>query len=317
MKCGQKIPPQSEWTTRDVEARVHSHYMGQRGGEHTWRYEVTFRNTGRDTVQMLSRHWVFVDMNGREHEMKGPGARGVTPVLGPGDSWSYESSTSLATRAGSMHGSFQFEVIKEHRYDASTGASTQSDSPSSFDVRIARLALSADGTAENAPCAEEPSEALLSDTSVRSTRRVIVGASSRFLEQSIRGTPTRGTASSSANTRYKFMYDVQFNNARDGPITVVGHRWHVREPEGGVAAAHEGSVLVEGDGVGGRLGAQELSLPPGEAARVQGLLEISSSRAVASGHYVVRVGGIEGELVNVAIGELALSSEGGKMPLSK
>ena len=44
-------------------------------------------------------------------EMKGPGARGVTPVLRPGDSWQYESGTRLDTSYGAMHGSFQLETL--------------------------------------------------------------------------------------------------------------------------------------------------------------------------------------------------------------
>ena len=44
--------------------------------------------------------------------MKGPGARGVTPVLRPGDSWSYESGSRLDTSHGAMHGSFQLETLR-------------------------------------------------------------------------------------------------------------------------------------------------------------------------------------------------------------
>ena len=71
-----------------VEVYVRAKYRGvQRGDQHAWSYSVAFRNDGLDTVQMLTRHWVFVDASRKVHEMKGPGARGVTPVLGPGDSW--------------------------------------------------------------------------------------------------------------------------------------------------------------------------------------------------------------------------------------
>ena len=34
-----------------------------------------------------------------------------SPVLAPGDSWEYESGTSLPTPTGSMHGSFQFDTL--------------------------------------------------------------------------------------------------------------------------------------------------------------------------------------------------------------
>ena len=76
---------------------MRSRFQGVHNGEYMWAYTVHFRNAGRDTVQMLTRHWVFADAHGRTHEMKGPGARGVTPVLGPGDSWQYESGSTLTT----------------------------------------------------------------------------------------------------------------------------------------------------------------------------------------------------------------------------
>ena len=98
--------------TRDVSIHVASRYQGEHRGQHTWKYEVSFRNNGVDTVQMLSRHWVFTDSDGKSHEMKGPGARGVTPILGPGDSWAYESGATLTTPIGTMHGGFQFETLK-------------------------------------------------------------------------------------------------------------------------------------------------------------------------------------------------------------
>ena len=45
------------------------------------------------------------------YEVKGPGARGVTPVLAPGGEWSYESGTSLSTAFGSMHGTITIIII--------------------------------------------------------------------------------------------------------------------------------------------------------------------------------------------------------------
>jgi ApaG protein len=61
------------------------------GSEWQFKYHVEFKNSGVDTVQMLSRHWVFGDASGKTSEVKGPGAVGETPVLKPGESWSYDS----------------------------------------------------------------------------------------------------------------------------------------------------------------------------------------------------------------------------------
>ena len=59
LRCGEKIPPESLVATRDVEIFVKSNFEGRSGGEqHQWSYKVEFRNTGVDTVQMLTRHWL-------------------------------------------------------------------------------------------------------------------------------------------------------------------------------------------------------------------------------------------------------------------
>ena len=55
MRCGEKLPPESAWTTRGVEIFVKSSFQGTRGDDHQWKYTVTFTNRGADTVQMLSR----------------------------------------------------------------------------------------------------------------------------------------------------------------------------------------------------------------------------------------------------------------------
>ena len=209
LRCGEKIPTESTWMTRDVEARVKSFYRGTQHGQHAWRYEVRFQNTGADTVQMLARHWVFVDATGSAHEMKGPGARGVTPVLAPGESWEYESGASLTTPTGSMHGGFQFEVLLRAGGGAAPAAAEAADAPpSAFNVRIARLALSSRDLGENTPCADEPPEGLLAATSVRSTRRVIVGASAQHAE-------SLGVGG------HRFWYDVQIVRAASRPMLRV------------------------------------------------------------------------------------------------
>ena len=145
LKCGLKIPAESLVVTRGVEIWVRSKYRGagQGGTHHSWSYTVHMKNAGVDTVQMLTRHWIFTDATGKVSEMKGPGARGVTPVLRPGESWQYESGSSLATAHGAMHGSFQFETLR----------SVSGVLPSMFSGRVGRLALSSTDGLELAPCA--------------------------------------------------------------------------------------------------------------------------------------------------------------------
>ncbi|EGB04945.1 hypothetical protein AURANDRAFT_31681, partial [Aureococcus anophagefferens] len=77
-----------------------------RGSSYQWSYRVTFVNQGSATVQLLTRAWRFADAFGGVTEVSGPGVRGDTPVLRGGESWSYESGTTLPTATGSFYGSF-------------------------------------------------------------------------------------------------------------------------------------------------------------------------------------------------------------------
>ena len=246
------------------------------------------KNAGVDTVQMLTRHWIFTDATGKVSEMKGPGARGVTPVLRPGESWQYESGSSLATAHGAMHGSFQFETLR----------SVSGVLPSMFSGRVGRLALSSTDGLELAPCGEAAAAHLLPATSVRATRRVIVGASAS-------PSPRTGGSSNAAkrSAPYRWQYDVQINNARDVGVTVTEHRW--------VTLGTDGKRAVqEGAGVGGNFGERTHHLPPGEAFRTRGVLTAGTPTANAWGVYTVSAetaGGGEPVQVEAAIGLLGLS----------
>ena len=81
---------------------------------------------------------------------EGPGARGHTPILKPGDKFEYESGTSLKTRTGSMYGSFQFEILD----DGSGGGSSSSSDVVGGSVRTKpspSTSRHADGSRHRAP----------------------------------------------------------------------------------------------------------------------------------------------------------------------
>lgn len=270
MRCGEPLTPSSSVTTRDIELIAKSTFQGGNGKHFGWKYTIRFVNHGKETVQMLTRHWVFVDAKGQfENEVKGPGARGVTPVLPPGGEWGYESGTSLSTPFGSMHGSFQFEVLKG---DKSPGRR-------SFSARVGRLLLSHDGQARKVPCPEIKDTELLPATSVLVTERVIIGAQGEFLKK--------------AKNHYHFSYDVQINNAREAPVEVVGHFWELVDERG------RRRVLAEDSGVGGVYGTRSRKLAAGDAFRTQGELVSPTRMANAQCTYRVIVQGEKGLPVEI------------------
>jgi uncharacterized protein affecting Mg2+/Co2+ transport len=185
-----------------------------------------------------------------------------------------------------MHGSFQLETLH-----SASGAM-----PSMFSARVGRLALSPTDGIELAPCGEAATD-LLPDTSVRATRRVIVGAS-------VEPVPTMSDPAAGV---FRWAYDVQINNARDLELTVVAHRWVTVDADG------RERVHEQGAGVGGQFKSRTHSLPPGDAFRTRGLLTTATPTANAFGTYTVRAQTSGGSEVEVEVSERDLS-DGGPWP---
>jgi len=70
-------------------------------------YTVTIENLGNTSAQLLNRHWLIIDGNGREQEVKGEGVVGEQPLIEPGTGYQYTSGTMLETPVGIMQGSYQ------------------------------------------------------------------------------------------------------------------------------------------------------------------------------------------------------------------
>jgi ApaG protein len=81
-------------------------------------YRVTIENRGTLTAQLLSRHWLITDGDGQVQEVRGAGVVGEQPVLAPGQQHVYTSGTLMASRVGTMQGSYQMLAEDGHRFDA-------------------------------------------------------------------------------------------------------------------------------------------------------------------------------------------------------
>ena len=67
---------------------------------------MTIENQGEVPAQLLSRHWIITDGDGRTQEVRGAGVVGEQPLIAPARN-THTSGTVLATRVGSMRGSYQ------------------------------------------------------------------------------------------------------------------------------------------------------------------------------------------------------------------
>src|ERR1700689_53262 len=107
--------------TRGIAVSVEPTYLEANSSpgnsQYFWAYRVTIENQGRETVQLLSRHWMITNARGEFTEIKGPGVIGKQPLLKPGESYSYTSGAPLNTPSGMMGGSYQMESDRGELFD--------------------------------------------------------------------------------------------------------------------------------------------------------------------------------------------------------
>ena len=107
--------------TKGIAVSVEPTYLeansSPRSSQYFWAYRVTIENQGRETVQLLSRHWMITNARGDLTEVKGPGVVGEQPVLKPGESYQYTSGAPLNTPSGMMGGAYQMENGSGDRFD--------------------------------------------------------------------------------------------------------------------------------------------------------------------------------------------------------
>lgn len=100
-----------EAVTRSIRVRVTPAYLKERStpddGYYFWAYTVDIVNEGGDPVQLRARYWRIIDAGGRAEEVQGPGVVGQTPLIPPGESFTYTSGCPLKTPSGIMSGHYQ------------------------------------------------------------------------------------------------------------------------------------------------------------------------------------------------------------------
>ena len=105
-----------------IDVSVTTRYLAAQSqpeqNRYAFSYTVTIVNNGELTAQLLSRHWVITDGDGRVQEVRGAGVIGQQPHIAPGASHTYSSGTVMATQVGTMQGSYQMLAEDGKRFDA-------------------------------------------------------------------------------------------------------------------------------------------------------------------------------------------------------
>jgi ApaG protein len=94
-----------------VRCRFEAVHSDVRAGNYVYSYRVTIENGGAVAVRLQRRHWHINDSLAPPQEVEGPGVVGETPVIAPGESYTYSSACNLRSSLGRMEGSYLMERI--------------------------------------------------------------------------------------------------------------------------------------------------------------------------------------------------------------
>ena len=118
---GDATESTSRAVTRGIRVEVRARFIPERSNpsDNEWffAYTITIANESGKTVQLLSRHWIITDADGKVEEVQGPGVIGQQPVLGPGQSFEYTSACPLPTSFGVMQGTYQMATPDGDHFD--------------------------------------------------------------------------------------------------------------------------------------------------------------------------------------------------------
>ncbi|XP_057804546.1 uncharacterized protein LOC131019939 isoform X2 [Salvia miltiorrhiza] len=119
-----------------IRVQVRSVYIAGRSqpskGLYFYAYRIRITNLSDRPVQLLRRHWIITDANGRTETVQGTGVIGEQPVILPNTGFEYSSACPLSTSTGRMEGDYEMKHIDK------VGTRT-------FNVAIAPFALSTFG----------------------------------------------------------------------------------------------------------------------------------------------------------------------------
>ena len=111
-----------EHTDYALEISVATQFLDEQsdpdGERYVFAYTIRIRNLGRLPAQLLDRHWVITDGNGKIEEVRGEGVVGEQPRLEPCEQFTYTSGAVLETAVGTMQGSYHMSGDDGTEFDA-------------------------------------------------------------------------------------------------------------------------------------------------------------------------------------------------------
>ncbi|NCF72453.1 MAG: Co2+/Mg2+ efflux protein ApaG [Gammaproteobacteria bacterium] len=106
----------------DIRIQVVTSYVDDESepdsDRYVFAYTITISNSGAVAAQLISRHWVITDANGKVQEVNGDGVVGEQPYLNPGEEFRYSSGAVLETPVGAMQGLYRMKADGGVSFDA-------------------------------------------------------------------------------------------------------------------------------------------------------------------------------------------------------
>jgi ApaG protein len=102
----------------DVATRYIPEQSDPESDRYVFSYAITITNVGSTAAQLISRHWVITDAEGKVQEVRGLGVVGNQPLLQPGEKFEYASGTAMETPVGTMRGTYQMVAADGTQFDA-------------------------------------------------------------------------------------------------------------------------------------------------------------------------------------------------------
>ena len=100
-----------EETNCEIRIQVTTNYVDEQSepdeGRYVFAYTITISNEGSIPAQLISRHWVITDANGKVQE-----------VSGDGEVFRYSSGAVLETPVGAMQGLYRMKTDNGINFDA-------------------------------------------------------------------------------------------------------------------------------------------------------------------------------------------------------
>ena len=80
-------------TDNPIRVQVETRYIADHSepseNKFVFAYDICVRNQGDSPVQLLSRHWIITDGDGKTQEVRGEGVVGEQPVIPPGTEYRF------------------------------------------------------------------------------------------------------------------------------------------------------------------------------------------------------------------------------------